>query len=286
MAPEIPGFPVGMGSVVAFSGGVPIDRAVAFDGFGLYVSASNEILEAIMSASDVISRLDEVVHDFVMRTPIFHEPITMGRARMFVLQHRQNTRYRNSVLKLRVATNCPVWDVKLGILEAVSEEIIADDEFGDGRPHWKIVEDLGVALGLKREDIVNSELLPSTQLSWLAWDALMSNRHWLEGLIANTCAERTNVPGYGEGEVREKGWMAVEGPKWRDAFGRDDDQLMFFGMHAEADVKHSDLGWNSVAEHATRLGMEDAVVEACRVNLMVWENYWNGICAGGDALEV
>ena len=95
-----------------------------------------------MSREEITTRLDEAVDDFVKRTRIFNEDITLGRARMFVLQHRQNTRYRNSVLKLRVATNCPVWDIKLGILEACSEEIIADHEFGDGRPHWKIVEDL------------------------------------------------------------------------------------------------------------------------------------------------
>ena len=94
-----------------------------------------------MGAEQTIARLDEAVDDFVKRTRIFNEDITLGRARMFILQHRQNTRYRNSVLKLRVATNCPVGDIKLGILEAVSEEIIADHEFGDGRPYWKIVED-------------------------------------------------------------------------------------------------------------------------------------------------
>ncbi len=218
-----------------------------------------------MCATETIARLDEAVDDFVKRTRIFNEEITLGRARMFVLQHRQNTRYRNSVLKLRVATNCPVWDIKLGIIEACSEEIIADHEFGDGRPHWKIVEDLGVDLGLEREAIVNSELLPSTRLSWLAWEALMSNRHWLEGLIANTCAERTNVPGYGIGEIRDKGWFGV--------------------MHSEADIKHSDLGWNAVADHAEDLHMEDTVVEACKTNLIVWENYWNGICEGGDRMD-
>ena len=238
-----------------------------------------------MSTEQTIARLDEAVDDFVKRTRIFNEDITLGRARMFVLQHLQNTRYRNSVLKLRVATNCPVWDVKLGILEAVSEEIIADHEFGDGRPHWKIVEDLGVDLGLERDAIVNSELLPSTRLSWLAWEALMSNRHWLEGLIANTCAERTNVPGYGNGEIRNKGWFGIEGPKWRDAFGLSDDQLIFFKMHSEADIKHSNLGWNAVADHAEALHMEDAVVEACKTNLIVWENYWNGICDGGDRMD-
>ena len=48
---------------------------------------------------------------------------------------------------------------------------------------------------------------------------------------------------------------------------------------------HSDVGWNAVAEHAGRLGMEDAVVKACRVNLMVWEHYLNGIGDGADALD-
>ena len=239
-----------------------------------------------MGKKDVIARLDGMVDDFVKRTPIFNEPITLGRARTFCLQHRQNTRYRNSVLKLRVATNCPVWDVKLGVIEAVTEEIVADHEFGDGRPHWRIVEDLGIDLGLAREDIENADLLPSTQMSWLAWEALMSNRHWLEGLIASTCAERTNVPGYGEGAIRDLGWFGVEGPKWRDAFDLNEDQLLFFKMHSEADIKHSNLGWNTIGEYATDLRMEDAVVEACRVNLIAWENYWNGIVAAGDQLKV
>jgi pyrroloquinoline quinone (PQQ) biosynthesis protein C len=240
---------------------------------------------ADMSRKDVIERLDDVVNDYALRTRIWNEPITLGRARMFVLQHRQNTRQRNSVLKLRVATNCPVWDVKLRIIEACTEEIIADDKHADGRPHWEIVEDLGVALGLKREDIQNSKLLPSTQLCWLAWEALMSNRHWLEGLIANTCAERVNVPGYGRGEFREKGWSGMERRRWAEALGLEGDQLAFFKIHGEADLDHSNLGWHTVARYAKELHMEDAVVEACRVNLMVWENYFNGIVEGGDRLD-
>ena len=40
-----------------------------------------------------------------------------------------------------------------------------------------------------------------------------------------------------------------------------------------------------VAEHAGRLGMEDAVVKACRVKPMVWEHYLNGIGDGADALD-
>ena len=238
-----------------------------------------------MSSADVIAGLDQAVDDFLRRTRYVREDVTPGRAKMFVMQHRMNSRYRNSVLKLRVATNCPDWDIRLRIIHACSQEIIADDEFGHGRPHWKIMEDLGVAIGLDRSAIVNAVPLPSTRLAWSAWDGLMSNRHWLKGLIANTCAERINVPGYGEGAVRELGWSGAEGERWRALFGLHDEDLEFFRIHGPADIKHSDFGWNTVAERAAELGMEDAVVEACRANLVVWEHYFNGIGDGGDRLN-
>lgn len=238
-----------------------------------------------MSGKDVIARLDEVVNDFCRRGRLFNEPMTLGRAKTFVRQHRLNTRMRNSVLKLRVATNCPDWDIKLSVIKAVTQEIIADEEYGKGRPHWFILEELGVRIGMDRDDIRATEPLNSTRLCWLAWEALMSNRHWLEGLIANTCAERINIPGYGDGEMSEKGWFGMERRRWGDIFDLSDDDLEFFELHTEADIEHSDLGWDTVAEHAKNLAMEDAVVEACRVNLMVWEQYLNGIADAGDLVN-
>jgi len=47
----------------------------------------------------VISRLDELMDDFCRRTRFFNEQLTEERARMFVRQHRINTRQCNSVLK-------------------------------------------------------------------------------------------------------------------------------------------------------------------------------------------
>ena len=235
--------------------------------------------------SDVVARLDRVVDEYVRRVRFFKEPMTRGRAAMFVFQHRQNTRQRNSVLKLRVATNCPDWETKLRIIGACSEEIIADHEHGGGRPHWAILEDLGVRIGLARKKIQGARLLVSTQLCWLAWEALMSNRHWLEGLIANTCAERGNIPGYGEGVLKKHGWFGLERQRWGKLFGLPNDKLDFFELHEEADIVHSNLGWQTVAREADRLGIADQVVHACRINLMVWEQYLDGIAAGGDALD-
>jgi pyrroloquinoline quinone (PQQ) biosynthesis protein C len=230
----------------------------------------------------VVARMDKVVNEFVNRCRWWHEPLTKGRARMFALQHRLNTRQRNSVLKLKVATNCPDWDMRMRIIEACSEEVIADHAHGGGRPHWQILEDLGVKIGLKRSELHKATPLPSTQVCWAAWEGLMANRHWLEGVVANTCAERVNVPGYGSGEFKKRGWFGLERRRWGKLFGLDEDALEFFKLHTEADIEHSNTGWHAVEKYARSLGMEDAVVAACERNLHVWEHYLNGIAQAGD----
>ena len=236
-----------------------------------------------MSRSSVIARMDKVVNDFVGRCRWFHEPMTRGRARMFAMQHRLNTRQRNSVLKLKVATNCPDWDTRMRILQACSEEVIADHAHGGGRPHWAILEDLGVRIGLKRAQIRNAAPLPSTLLCWAAWDGLMANKHWLEGIVAATCAERINVPGYGTGQFRKKGWFGIERDRWGRLFKLDEEELDFFELHTQADIEHSDTGWRAVEKFAKELRMADAVVAACERNLYVWQTYLDGIAAAGDA---
>ena len=233
--------------------------------------------------NQVLRRLDAVVDDFCRRTRFFNEPMTKGRACMFVMQHRLNTRQRNSVLKLKVATNCPDWDTRMQIIGACSQEVIADNEHGGGKAHWEILEELGLHIGMKRAQIRAAKPLDTTLIAWAAWEGLMANRHWLEGVGANVCAERANVPGYGDGIIRKSGWFGLERVRWKKLFKLPDEKLDFFELHEEADIEHSDAGWNTVAKFARDLRMEDAVVEACRRNLLVWRLYLNGIAAGGDS---
>lgn len=70
----------------------------------------------------------------------------------------------------------------------------------------------------------------------------MSNSRWMEGVVANTCAERPNVPGYGIGAYRQWG---------RNGAGRE--------CMNPADLGHSNAGWNTIARHARNLHMEDDV---------------------------
>jgi pyrroloquinoline quinone (PQQ) biosynthesis protein C len=233
----------------------------------------------------VLVRLDRVVDDFCRRTRFFHEPMTKSRARSFVMQHRQNTRQRNSVLKLKVATNCPDWETRLQIIGACAQEIIADHEHGHGKAHWQILEELGVHIGMSLDEIRIAPPLDTTLIAWAAWEGLMANCHWLEGIVANTCAERANVPGYGTGIMRENGWFGLERERWGKLFGLKKEQLDFFELHEKADIEHSDVGWQAIGKFAREHRMEDAVVEACRRNLLVWELYLDGIAAAGDRMD-
>lgn len=235
-----------------------------------------------MSAPILMKRMDEIVDDFCKRNRFQNEPLTPGRARTFVKQHRMNTRQRNSVLKLKVATNIPDWDTKLKVIKACSQEIIADHEFGHGKAHWEILTELGEAIGLKREEILAAKPLPSTQIAWAAWEGLMANKHWLEGIVANACAERANVPGYGYGAAREIGMSGAQRPQWKQLFNLTDGQVEFWEMHSAADLEHSNIAWQAVAENAERLRMEDEVLHALDINLRVWEMYFHGICDAGD----
>ncbi len=236
-------------------------------------------------ATGFIRELDKVLDDFCERTRLFHEPYNEGRARMFVYQHRLNTRQRNSVLKLKVATNTPDWGTRLRILGACYEELVRDDEFGGGLPHWLMLENLGVAIGMSRKNVRAAKPLPTTQLAWNAWMGVMANCHWLEGLLANVVSERTNIPGYGSGNIRKYGWLGYERVRWRKLFPHlPDEALKFFKIHNEADEKHSDLGWRNLAKFARELRMEDRLLEVADQNLRIWELYLNGIGDAGDAL--
>ena len=113
----------------------------------------------------------------------------------------------------------------------------------------------------------------------------MANAHWLVGLIGNTCAERINVPGYGLGEMRNKGWLGAVREEWRKLWGLSEEDLKFFKLHSEADIEHSELGWRNVAKYAEDLNLENDVYEALRRNLVVWERYFNGIAEYGDSKD-
>ena len=85
--------------------------------------------------------------------------------------HRRNTRHRSSVLKLKIAANCTVWDVRLQIIEACSQKVIGDLEHGGRRAHWEFLETLGVYIGMDLEKYSQCRAitLHANVLEYLEW---------------------------------------------------------------------------------------------------------------------
>jgi hypothetical protein len=171
-----------------------------------------------------------------------------------------------------VATNCTNWETRIGITNACSQQVIADHEHGGGRPHWQILEDLGIRIGLKRSSLRNAQPpLPSTQLCRATWEGPMANRHWLEGIVANTCAERTNMPGSGTGLIRKAGWFGLERSRWGKLFGLSENELEFFELHT-----------TPTSSIPTWVGKRSSDSRASSTWGTPWSPPANGICTYGS----
>ena len=167
----------------------------------------------------------------------------------------------------------------------MSQELIGDEKFFGGKPHWKALEELGEYIGLTVKEIRDEKPLMSTVSAWIMYDSLMSNSHWLLGLVGNTCVERAWIPGYGKKLLGGKGIAGFERDRWKSLFKLPDDQIVFFSMHSEADVKHSEMGWKNTAKYAVEYRLEDEVLKKLKLNLQAWKYYYNGIVEAADLVD-
>jgi len=192
-------------------------------------------------------------------------------------------RHRNSVPEAEgLRPTAPTWETRLKIIGACTQEVIADH---GARPRQGALANPGGARRLYRHEHRGNPCGPrlwiSTLIAWAAWERndgqpALARRHRRQ----HTCAERTNVPGYGEGAMANgrlvRAWSASAGG---ELFKLDNAQLDFFrAARAGRYRAFPILGWRTIAKFSHDLHMEDAVVEACRRNLLVWELYLNGIC--------
>ena len=238
-----------------------------------------------MNERELIEAMDQILESNLEHIDYFNEDLTLGKAKMFVLQHRLNSRYRNSTLKLKVATNCPVYEIKIGILEACSEEILGDYKYFQGKPHWKVLEELGGVIGLGQKEIQEEKPLKTTKSAWMMFEGLMANTHWVLGLLGNTCMERGFISGYGKKIFSNKGVAEFEYERWRRVLSLKPEELKFFTVHSKADLEHSELGWKNIAIYAKKYGLENDVLSYLDMNLQAWKIYYDGINKAGKKLD-
>jgi pyrroloquinoline quinone (PQQ) biosynthesis protein C len=169
--------------------------------------------------------------------------------------------------------------VKQKILRHEYGEVIEDEYTEHG--HLDLIVRQGKALGLKSDEVLNVQPLPSTMATLYAWAWIAREKSWLEGLASNTITEWANDDrllqdvGGGLSSRMAKRWMDDLGFGW--------EQMPNFKVHSQADEDHSDMFLEDFERYAT--GEKEALVyQAAKESMELHVMFRGGIAAEMEKL--
>lgn len=226
-------------------------------------------------------RFGGMVRDYI-RSPeldyYFSIKMTKPRAAIMVLQQSLYVRHRRDCWSY-VSGNCPVLAVKQKILEHEYEEIIRDEFSEHG--HLELIVRQGRSVGLKPEEILDAEPLPTTRATLYAWGWITREKSWVEGLAALTVTEWCNDDrlladlGGGQSTRMAKRWMKDMGFTWKD--------IPNLQAHSKADEKHSEMFLPFLKEFATG-EKEGLAIQAAQESLNLNGLFRKGIAVAMEEL--
>ncbi len=182
-------------------------------------------------------------------------------AQQFFLQVREFPRAVSAM-----HANCPYADARVELAESLYEEETGRIS-GCGLPHPELFIKFGLAVGLKREEMIEAEALPGTAALIHWFETSTKNRSFLEGAAAINLAAEGQVPGAFANFAR-----ALE-----QHYGIATDDVAFWDVHEEADKEHSDVGDHIVVRYAVTDEWQDRARAAVNQSLSMWWQFFDGI---------
>jgi pyrroloquinoline quinone (PQQ) biosynthesis protein C len=168
-------------------------------------------------------------------------------------------------------SRCPYPEIRRSLLEVAIEEEL--ERPGAPPSHAELMLVFAEAVGLRREDVVNSRPLPST-LTFIDTIMQLSQGHWLEGM-----AFRASELGAPTGTSR-----------WFDAlqqhYGFAPDALQWWSTHAVADVGHGNIALDAYSKYVRDESERALATRAIERMMAAWWVFDDGVLkASEDALQ-
>ena len=144
-----------------------------------------------------------------------------------------------------IYANCPHQDVQQFLLENVAEEegLIGSGDFAPVR-HTDLLLEFAETCGIPRSHVVEAEakgeLLPEL-IGLRSWCAVQSRRPFIEALPGLLIGLESQVPGIYRKTM----------PPLIEKYGFAETELAYFSLHIEADIAHSEKGYEIVEKYAT-----------------------------------
>ena len=202
----------------------------------------------------------------------FRRKVLDGRATRVDLATFAVQTYHRNLYSSRFASanhsHCPHPNIRRGLLEVALEEELK----GPGEPpsHAELMLEFAAALGLRRDDVVQSRPLPSTR-TFIDTIMQLSQGHWLEGM-----AFRASELGAPKGTAM-----------WFDAlqrhYGFRPEALRWWSTHAVADVEHGNLALEAYGRHARDESEQALALHALERMIAAWWVFDDGIQHAAEA---
>lgn len=202
----------------------------------------------------------------------FHDPLTPGRGRMYLLQHILRNRLLSSVLRPAWMSRCPDPEVVRKTIGQMREELLMDDQIGTG--HTAILWQMGRNIGLTDAEMDNVTPLPLVDVAFNVWENICRTRHWISGWLSTSTDEfiLSTMP---ENNFRPEAW--------KRAFALDDERVFFFSYHLKADEEHAGQEvWDPILRHIKTEADRKEIFSGLVVALTAAQLFYQAICEAGD----
>ncbi|MCZ6626110.1 MAG: iron-containing redox enzyme family protein [Deltaproteobacteria bacterium] len=217
---------------------------------------------------DLQATLDRMVNE-QFETPEFKRflsvPLTMERARFFVLQNALYTKNRRDCWGY-IQGSAPL-DVKALVWKHESDELINDPRCNTD--HFSLCVKQGEVLGLTPEDFETAQLPPMARACFYAWIHIATRNHWLTAFTSSQMLERRN-----NGQIVKGGGLSLRvGKKFEKELGIELKKMVSLDVHAVADTEHSDMMAEVYLRYATTPEAQNAVLQGARESMAIDRAY-------------
>jgi len=167
-----------------------------------------------------------------------------GWANQIYIQTREIVRWIGALY-----ANCPIPKFRREIFLNLFEEEMGGVTGTDAHP--QLMARVGMAFGLKREEMDQAKLLPATGNVIRLGEFYLAHRPWVVGM--------GNAMGF---EYQSPRAFKLIADGLRKSYGLSDHDVLFFDVHVTADEDHSGTILRALHEHATTEELQREAMEA------------------------
>jgi len=203
------------------------------------------------------------------------EPLTLGRARAYVLQHLLRNRLLSAVIRPAWLSRCPDTEIVEKTIEQMREELVHDDVIG--RAHTELIIQLGNSIGLSDTEMRSSTPTPLVEAAFNLWENLARTRHWAVGFLSSSVGEYLIVT------LKDCNFRAEQ---WQRTLGLSENDVFFFSYHEKADLLHAGSAvWKPIVKHVHDTKDRNEILSGTKMALEALRLFYRGVADLGDELD-